>query len=75
MNDPDSEENLTPERTEKFGSLAGRLLYHFFGRSACAIRNWFGDASHEYTQISRRGTIAPSSEVKCWNTWCGSALV
>ena len=26
----------------------------------CAVRNWFGDARHEYTQSARRGTISPS---------------
>ena len=28
VNDPHSEDNLTPEKTEKFPSLAGKLLYH-----------------------------------------------
>ena len=28
MNDSHSEDNSTPEKTEKFGSLAGRLPYH-----------------------------------------------
>ena len=34
MNDPHSEDNLTPEKTEKYRSLAGRLLPSLFGRSA-----------------------------------------
>ena len=29
VNDPHSEDNLTQEKTEKYRSLAGRLLYHF----------------------------------------------
>ena len=28
VNDPHNEHNSTPEKTEKFRSLAGRLLYH-----------------------------------------------
>ena len=74
VNDPHNEHNSTPEKTEKFGSLAGRLLYHSLDDPRVQFETGLVMRGDEYTQSARRSTIALSSEIHCWNTWCGSAF-
>ena len=57
VNDPHSEDNLTPEKAEKYRITRGKVAPSLSGRSACAIRHRSGDSRHEWHDCTEQCAI------------------
>ena len=62
MNDPHREDNLTPEKTAKLRSLAGRLPYHSLDDPRVQFETWFGDAIGGCGSRESRRSVSCSQE-------------